>query len=159
MARLYANARSGGPRAAPHPPMGVAPGESTRGDALVLPCASLGDTARHTALSGAERRQVHPAASPHRRFSDIARPAKINVIAARPARISHSFTLKYLNGKANGLNPDHRDFPRRLVVISDEDVAASKPRNSGEHEQEQLEPRHSGEEPDELQKSPAAAAG
>jgi len=33
---------------------------------------------------------------------------------ASAARMSHSFALKFLNGKANGLNPDHADFPTRL---------------------------------------------
>jgi len=51
MARLYAGARSGGFRATPHPPKGVASGNPTMDDALAPPCATHGDTARHTAFA------------------------------------------------------------------------------------------------------------
>jgi hypothetical protein len=43
MARLYVVARSGGTRATPHPPEGVARGQPIRGGALVPTCASHGD--------------------------------------------------------------------------------------------------------------------
>jgi len=49
MARLYADARSGGSRATPIPPEGAAGGRPARDHALAPPWASHGDTARHTA--------------------------------------------------------------------------------------------------------------
>src|SRR5437667_9290131 len=50
----------------------------------------------------------------HRGFSEIASPPNMRARTASAARMSHSFALKFLNGKANGLNPDHADFPTRL---------------------------------------------
>jgi len=63
MARLYAAARSGRPRATPQPPEGVAREQSSRDRALGAPCASRGDPARHTAsaprpCSGAARHRI-----------------------------------------------------------------------------------------------------
>jgi hypothetical protein len=46
LTRLYADARSGSARAAPHPPEGVVGVHPPVGGALAPPCASLGDTAR-----------------------------------------------------------------------------------------------------------------
>ena len=64
MARLYAVARSGVTRATPHPPEGVALAQPNFVDALAPPCASHGDTARHTALARLPRFEPSRTAAP-----------------------------------------------------------------------------------------------
>src|SRR5208337_4126322 len=48
----------------------------------------------------------------HAAYCSIANPIKERVITARRSQ-AHSDQLKFLNGKANGLNPDYNDLPRR----------------------------------------------
>src|SRR5262245_25527689 len=95
MARLYAAARSGGPRATPQPAEGVAREQSSRDRALGPPCASRGDPARHTAPA--------PRPSPGearcrilRRLSDLAHSVSITQSDVTPLMDSYRECARHL---------------------------------------------------------------